>query len=228
MLPRSKLPRQVLRDLGLGLDEVVFFGRVVAQIEQLSARLTSPFVDDHKLVAVVQNGPGAGKVLRGDLGVMEIAEVAEGTSKEGTEPNIIFRWRPRTDTWEKVSEPVRFYKDLNLHTGMTKEQIQKDNKKRQTILQWMIKNKIQDVVLFRRLNLMRSQYPFKKKFHTIFCRNVMIYFDVPTRQELIKKFSENLVDGGYLFIGHSESLGRTNQYFEYVKPAVYRKMANAE
>lgn len=93
---------------------------------------------------------------------------------------------------------------------------------------WMIKSKIQDAVLFRRLNLMRSQYPFKKKFHTIFCRNVMIYFDVTTRQELIKKFHENLAEGGYLFIGHSESLGRTNQYFEYVKPAVYRKITNAK
>lgn len=88
----------------------------------------------------------------------------------------------------------------------------------------IIKSKIRDTVLFRRLNLMRSQFPFKKKFHSIFCRNVMIYFDVPTRLKLIKKFSQNLTDGGYLFIGHSESLGRTNQYFEYIRPAVYRKI----
>jgi flagellar protein FlaI len=73
---------------------------------------------------------------------LEIAEVAQGTKEDSVEPNIIFRWRPRTDVWEKVSEPVRFYKELNLHTGMTKEQINKDNKKRQVILQWMIKNKI--------------------------------------------------------------------------------------
>jgi chemotaxis protein methyltransferase CheR len=89
----------------------------------------------------------------------------------------------------------------------------------------LVNNKIQDAVLFRRLNLMRTQYPFKKKFHAIFCRNVMIYFDVPTRQELVKKFSQHLVDGGFLFIGHSESLGRTNEYFDYVKPAIYRKTA---
>ncbi|PIT84501.1 hypothetical protein COU37_03165 [Candidatus Micrarchaeota archaeon CG10_big_fil_rev_8_21_14_0_10_45_29] len=76
---------------------------------------------------------------------LEISEVSQGTDEETIEPNIIFRWRPRNDTWEKVSEPVRFYKELNLHTGMTKEQINKDNKKRQIILEWMIKNKITDI-----------------------------------------------------------------------------------
>jgi len=73
---------------------------------------------------------------------LEIAEIPEGTGEGILEPNIIYRWRPRTDTWEKISEPIRFYKEMNLHTGMTKEQIEKDNKKRQTILKWMAKNKI--------------------------------------------------------------------------------------
>jgi chemotaxis protein methyltransferase CheR len=90
---------------------------------------------------------------------------------------------------------------------------------------WIIKSDIRKKVLFRRLNLMRSQFPFKKNFHSIFCRNVMIYFDTPTREELVKKFSANLIEGGYLFIGHSESLGRANPYFDYVRPAVYRKKA---
>lgn len=76
---------------------------------------------------------------------LEIAEVAQSAKEDTAEPNIVFRWRPRTDTWEKVSEPVRFYKELNLHTGMTKEQINKDNKKRQVILRWMIKNKITEI-----------------------------------------------------------------------------------
>ncbi len=83
-----------------------------------------------------------------------------------------------------------------------------------------IKNK----VLFRRLNLMRPDFPFKNKFHVIFCRNVMIYFDQPTRAEPVKKFHAFLADDGYLFIGHSESLGRDNLFFEYVQPAVYKKV----
>jgi len=89
-----------------------------------------------------------------------------------------------------------------------------------------VKPQIKEKVMYRRLNLMRPDFPFNNKFHVIFCRNVMIYFDTKTRQELTHKFSENLIMGGNLFIGHSESLGRTNPYFEYLKPAVYQKVAS--
>lgn len=75
---------------------------------------------------------------------LELAEVS-GVSEAGADTNVIYRWRPRTDTWEKVAEPQRFYKELNLHTGMTKEGITEDNRKRQTILKWMIKNKITEI-----------------------------------------------------------------------------------
>lgn len=78
-------------------------------------------------------------------------------------------------------------------------------------------------VTFRRFNLMNETFPFKKPFHTILCRNVMIYFDKPTKDTLIKKFHDQLVPGGLLFIGHSETLGRDHNYFDYVMPAVYRK-----
>lgn len=82
---------------------------------------------------------------------------------------------------------------------------------------------LKDLILFRRFNLMRQQYPFKGKFHVIFCRNVMIYFDAPTKARIINKFHDFLEPGGYLFVGHSESLDRGRTPFEYVKPAVYRK-----
>ena len=78
-------------------------------------------------------------------------------------------------------------------------------------------------ITFRRFNLMNERFPFKKPFHVIFCRNVMIYFDQSTRDALIKRFYESMVPGGYLFIGHSETLGRKQAFFEYVKPAVYRR-----
>lgn len=82
----------------------------------------------------------------------------------------------------------------------------------------MLKNE----VIYRQFNLMNGQFPFKKKFHTIFCRNVMIYFDTPTRQTLVRKFYDYLEPGGYLFIGHSEVLDRSNA-FKCIMPAVYRK-----
>lgn len=84
-------------------------------------------------------------------------------------------------------------------------------------------DKIRNQVIYRRFNLMDEIFPFKKKFHVIFCRNVMIYFDNKTKDELINKFYEYTEQGGYLFIGHSESLNRENARYKYVMPAVYRR-----
>jgi len=84
-------------------------------------------------------------------------------------------------------------------------------------------DKIKKNVIFRKFNLMNEIYPFKKKFHVIFCRNVMIYFDNETKNKLVNKFYDNLEYGGYLFIGHSETVDSTASKFKYVLPAVYRK-----
>ncbi|KNY27291.1 CheR family methyltransferase [Pseudobacteroides cellulosolvens] len=86
-----------------------------------------------------------------------------------------------------------------------------------------IKSLIKDNVIFRRFNLMENVFPFKKKFHVIFCRNVMIYFDEETKRTLINKFYDMTEPGGYLFIGHSESIGREQSRYKYIMPAVYRK-----
>ncbi len=77
-------------------------------------------------------------------------------------------------------------------------------------------------IIFRRLNLMNA-FSFKKKLDVIFCRNVMIYFDDETKHQIVKKFYNLLDSGGYLFIGHSESINRNIVPFKYVKPAIYRK-----
>ena len=87
----------------------------------------------------------------------------------------------------------------------------------------IIVNKIKNEVIFRKFNLMEPKFPFKRKLHAIFCRNVMIYFDTATRNELINKFYDSLEYGGYLFIGHSETINRDETKFKYIKPAVYRK-----
>ncbi len=83
--------------------------------------------------------------------------------------------------------------------------------------------KIRDEVYFRHLNLNQRVFPFKRKFHVIFCRNVMIYFSAQMKQELIQKFYDWIEPGGYLFIGHSESLGRDTMGFRYIRPSIYRK-----
>lgn len=87
----------------------------------------------------------------------------------------------------------------------------------------LVTDKIKNEIIFRKFNLMEEKFPFKKKFHVIFCRNVMIYFDDKTRMELVDKFYEATEAGGYLFIGHSESLSREQTRYKYVMPSVYRK-----
>jgi chemotaxis protein methyltransferase CheR len=89
--------------------------------------------------------------------------------------------------------------------------------------EYQIKASLRNQVIYRRFNLLEPVFPFKQKFHIIFCRNVMIYFDNETKETLINKFYDCLESGGYLFIGHSESLNRENTKFQYIKPAVYRK-----
>lgn len=84
-------------------------------------------------------------------------------------------------------------------------------------------DKIRNEVIYRKFNLMDAIFPFKRKFHVIFCRNVMIYFDSKTKMELVNKFYDMMEYGGYLFIGHSESLNREETRYKYIKPSVYRK-----
>jgi chemotaxis protein methyltransferase CheR len=82
---------------------------------------------------------------------------------------------------------------------------------------------IRDGVIFRKFNLIENNYPFKQKFHVIFCRNVMIYFDNEVRKKLIDRLYNYTASGGYLIIGHSESINRKETDYRYVMPAVYRK-----
>jgi chemotaxis protein methyltransferase CheR len=82
---------------------------------------------------------------------------------------------------------------------------------------------IRKMVLFKKLNLMSERFPFKTGFDIVFCRNVMIYFDVQSRERLVSSLYKIVKPGGYLFIGHSESLARDSCPFEYLKPATYRK-----
>lgn len=89
---------------------------------------------------------------------------------------------------------------------------------------YKVLEKVKKEVTIRRFNLNNSNYPFKKPFHIIFCRNVMIYFDLPKRRELVRKLSSNLIKDGYLFISHSETLSNVSSNFRSVHPAVYQKI----
>jgi chemotaxis protein methyltransferase CheR len=85
-----------------------------------------------------------------------------------------------------------------------------------------VKPLVRRMIKFRRLNLMEIFRP-ALLFHVIFCRNAMIYFDKPTQVELVSRLSACLEPGGYLLIGHSETLNGMRHPYQYVKPSVYRK-----
>jgi chemotaxis protein methyltransferase CheR len=72
------------------------------------------------------------------------------------------------------------------------------------------------------LNLVEP-YVWPRPFPAIFCRNVMIYFDTATQEKVVRRLAGWLEPGGYLFVGHAESLTRVSHPLEYVRPAVYRK-----
>jgi chemotaxis protein methyltransferase CheR len=88
---------------------------------------------------------------------------------------------------------------------------------------YKIRPDVAKLVAFRRINLMDSVFPIRSPLNVIFCRNVMIYFDRPTQAKLMEKFFRYLCPGGYLFIGHSESLQWIEHQFTYLRPTIYQK-----
>jgi chemotaxis protein methyltransferase CheR len=86
-----------------------------------------------------------------------------------------------------------------------------------------VKPWLRDRVQFRRINLFQAEYPVPREQHVIFCRNVMIYFDPSSRALLVQKLVRQLARGGYLIVGHSESLLGLSHGLESVRQSVYRK-----
>ena len=86
-----------------------------------------------------------------------------------------------------------------------------------------VKPHLASMIRFRRLNLMDDNFPIRNPLDLIFCRNVMIYFDRPTQETLVNKFHRYLKPGGYLFIGHSESLQWVSHPFMSLAPTIYQK-----
>ncbi len=87
------------------------------------------------------------------------------------------------------------------------------------------KQAVREGVIFRPFNLMEASFPFRRPFHVIFCRNVMIYFEPQTKQQLVRRFLDNIHPGGHLYIGQTETIAREVSGFRYVMPAVFRREA---
>ena len=86
-----------------------------------------------------------------------------------------------------------------------------------------LKPEIRRHVAVEHVNLFQPNYPVPHGLDIVFCRNVMIYFDVDSRQELVGRLYDQLAPGGYLFVGHAESLLGLAHRFETTRPGVYRR-----
>ncbi len=88
--------------------------------------------------------------------------------------------------------------------------------------QFEVTNELKSNVIYKTFNLM-DPIKFKIPFDVIFCRNVMIYFDQPTKDALVERFYNATNPGGYLLIGHSETINKNNSNYKYLMPATYKK-----
>ena len=87
---------------------------------------------------------------------------------------------------------------------------------------YRMRPEIMSMVEFRRINLIET-FPAVGSFDVIFCRNVMIYFSHDTQEQLVNRLATCLEPGGYLFVGHSESIAGARHGLEHIQPAIYRK-----
>ncbi|MFQ5656370.1 MAG: CheR family methyltransferase [Candidatus Methylomirabilales bacterium] len=88
--------------------------------------------------------------------------------------------------------------------------------------------KVRDLVFFRRINLLEDPWPMRTRFDMVFCRNVAIYFDGPTLEQLLKRFETALLDQGLLILGHSESLLGKEARFRHLGKTIYQKNDGGE
>lgn len=88
---------------------------------------------------------------------------------------------------------------------------------------YVVKDELRALLLVRQFNLTHFPYVVTGPIDFVFCRNVMIYFDRPTRTKIIDEFSRIVRPGSYLFVGHSESLSGLTSDFQLVKPSIYQR-----
>ena len=86
-----------------------------------------------------------------------------------------------------------------------------------------VRKELREKVRYARVNLFQPEYPNTPKQHVIFCRNVMIYFDIPSREAAVKRLTQHLAPGGFLIVGHSESLMGVRHNLVAIKQGIYQK-----
>ena len=140
------------------------------------------------------SGPGRFRILATDISTRVLAAAQRGVYPEAKMADIPADWR-RKYLLRGEGKSAGFFR---------------------------MRPEVRQMVEFRRLNLVTPPLELEYTFPVIFCRNVMIYFDAATQERLIPAMAGYLWPGGYLYVGHSESLNRLKQPLSYIRPAVYR------
>ena len=84
-----------------------------------------------------------------------------------------------------------------------------------------VRNELRNLIEFKQLNLLADSWPISGTFDVIFCRNVMIYFDKPTKKKILHRFAPMLNPHGLLFVGHSENFSYLTELFHLKGKTVY-------
>jgi len=115
--------------------------------EQIRRRLTQPPIDipENEIQALQLVLVQYRDRRKGVRRTLEVAELLPGSSGEKVNLNYLYRWRPRSDRFIKDNDSIRIMEDLNLHTGMTQNELEDDLHQKQDILKWLLKNSIKDV-----------------------------------------------------------------------------------
>jgi chemotaxis protein methyltransferase CheR len=90
---------------------------------------------------------------------------------------------------------------------------------------YRVKRQLREQIDFQHMNLLHPSPVMEEKYHFIFCRNVMIYFDHETVQRLVEGLFEQLHEGGYLIIGHAESLGRKPSGLKQIRSSIFKRVS---
>tara|TARA_B110000881_G_scaffold202858_1_gene203110 strand:- start:171 stop:1037 length:867 start_codon:yes stop_codon:yes gene_type:complete len=125
--------------------------------------------------------------------------------------NVLAKAKSGVYDEKRIEDIAANYKKKYFHKGSGDN----DNKVK-------VDSSLQKLITFKQLNLLHD-WPLKGPFDIIFCRNVIIYFDKKTQQELFERYYDLLAPGGLLMLGHSENLGAYQKYFENVGRTIFRK-----
>ncbi|MBI4847886.1 MAG: protein-glutamate O-methyltransferase [Nitrospirae bacterium] len=152
---------------------------------------------------------------------MVLSEFAENYPKSGFD-FLILATDISTKVLEKAKNAIYSHDSADPVPGILRKKYLLRGRDRNQNLVRIVPG-LREKVKFRRLNFLEGDFGMREPLDIIFCRNVLIYFDRPTQEKLLNKFCRHLSPGGYIFLGHSETLHNMNIPLVSVSTTIYRK-----